>query len=141
VIESNSRPIDILKIDAQGFDYEILTTLGSHRPFVIKVEVSTVPIYAGQKTLGTVLNHLEGLGYMAVRLPFGKPHIYARSQRYMSISVGDLVVVPDFTETGRSIVHRDVDKWRASLAIFGFSDLSHHQEWAMKHQGRGRNND
>lgn len=140
-IEFNARPIDILKIDAQGLEYEILTTLGSHRPFVIKAEVSTVPIYTTQKTLGTVLEYLEGLGYMAVRLPFAKPHIYARSHGNVSVSVGDLVVVPDFTETGQSIVHRDIDKWRTSLAIFGFSDLSHHQEWAMKQQGRVRNND
>lgn len=139
MLEPDTRPIDILKIDAQGFDYEILTTLGSHRPFVIKVETSTVPIYVGQKTLGTVLNYLEGLGYMATRLPFGKPHIYARSRRNMSISVGDLVVVPDFTETGRSIVHRDIDKWRASLALFGLSDLCKHHEWAMKQQGVTRN--
>lgn len=128
VIEFEKKPIDILKIDAQGFDYEILTTMGSHRPFIIKVEVSTVPIYASQRTMGTVLDFLESLGYMAVRFPFAKPHVYASSPRGLSISVGDLVLVPNFSNLGQTIISRNHTKWRSCLALFGFCDLVNHQE-------------
>lgn len=131
VIEFEKQPIDILKIDVQGFDFEVLTTLGLHRPFVIQVEVSTVPIYVGQKTLGCVLEFLEDLGYAAVRFPFSKPHVYAGAQRGVSISVGDLVVAPNFSKCGQAIVMRDYEKWRSCMALFGFSDLVNHQEWVI----------
>lgn len=134
-IEFEKQPIDILKIDAQGFDFDILTTLGLHRPFLIQVEVSTVPIYAGQRTLGAVLELLENLGYMAIRFPFLKPIIYASASRGVTCSVGDLTVVPDFSKCGQAIIMRDYAKWKSSLVLFGFSDLVNHQEWVLSLNG------
>lgn len=127
VVEFENQPIDILKIDAQGFDFEILTTLGLHRPFVIQVETSTVPIYAGQRTIGAVLELLEKLGYMIIRFPFLKPHIYAGASRGVSSSVGDLIAVPNFSKHGQAIIMRDPERWKSSLALYGFSDLANHQ--------------
>ena len=49
VIKFEETQIDLLKIDTQGSEFEILTALGAHRPFLICAECATTEIYKGQK--------------------------------------------------------------------------------------------
>jgi FkbM family methyltransferase len=50
VVKFTDIKLDVLKIDTQGSEFEILSALGQHRPFLICAECATTEIYKGQKT-------------------------------------------------------------------------------------------
>ena len=117
--------IELLKIDTQGSEYEILSTLGEHRPFLICSECATTEIYKGQKTLFVVGLLLENLGYFPIHLMDG--HLLPKSSsnwRNSTQLYGDVIFVPDNSANGRAIIERDVEKWFASLCMHGFMDFA-----------------
>ena len=117
--------IELLKIDTQGSEYEILSTLGEHRPFLICAECATTEIYKGQKTLFVVGLLLENLGYFPIHLMDG--HLLPKSSsnwRNSTQLYGDVIFVPDNSANGRAIIERDVEKWFASLCMHGFMDFA-----------------
>lgn len=117
--------IDILKIDVQGIEYEILSGMGEFRPFLICVECSTVEMYSGQKTLFSVGQMLENLGYMPIKLMeiTVMPKTLANFQSCIQIH-GDVIFVPDNSTKGRAIIERDIEKWFASLCMHGYMDFA-----------------
>ncbi|MGX5805675.1 FkbM family methyltransferase [Bradyrhizobium sp. Arg314] len=56
---------DVIKIDVQGFEFEVLTGFGSllNDCLAIELEAHTVPIYRGQKLLGDLINLLWEWGF------------------------------------------------------------------------------
>lgn len=120
----NTR-IELLKIDTQGSEYEILSTLGEHRPFLICSECATTEIYKGQKTLFVIGLLLENLGYFPIHLMDG--HLLPKTSsnwRNSTQLYGDVIFVPDNSANGRAIIERDVEKWFASLCMHGFMDFA-----------------
>jgi len=63
-LHSISSHLDLLKIDTQGFAYEVLEGLGTLRPLLIEVELAE--IYDGQSTMFEVGGLLRRLGYFLV---------------------------------------------------------------------------
>ena len=117
--------IELLKIDTQGSEYEILTALGEHRPFLICAECATTEIYKGQRTLFAVGSLLENLGYFPIHLMDG--HLLPKTSsnwRNSTQLYGDVIFVPDNSLNGRAIIERDVEKWFASLCMHGFMDFA-----------------
>jgi hypothetical protein len=57
--------IDLLKIDVQGYEYEIIQH-GKEKiknSLVIQLETSPIPLYKNEKTSSEVINQLEKLGF------------------------------------------------------------------------------
>jgi FkbM family methyltransferase len=126
VIKFEETQIDILKIDTQGSEFEILSALGAHRPFLICAECATTEIYKGQKTLFSVGSLLENLGYFPLQL-IDPPRLTPKSLSNLRNSVqlyGDVIFVPDNSAKGRAIIERDVEKWFASLCMHGYMDFA-----------------
>jgi len=117
--------VDILKIDVQGLEFEVLSGMGSFRPFVICTECSTTEFYLGQKTLFSVGLLLENLGYMPLRLMQITivPKTLANFQSCIQAH-GDVIFVPDNSANGRAIIERDVEKWFAALCMHGYMDFA-----------------
>lgn len=63
-------PVDLLKIDTQGYDLQVLQGgrryLAEGRITFVMLEVNFVPMYEGQPTFGEVDVFLRGLGYALV---------------------------------------------------------------------------
>jgi FkbM family methyltransferase len=63
-------PIDLLKIDTQGYDLQVLhgarAQLTAGRIGLVMLEINFVPMYAGQPTFGEVDDFLRGHGYALV---------------------------------------------------------------------------
>ncbi len=122
--------IELLKIDTQGSEYEILSALGEHRPFLICAECATTEIYKGQRTLFAVGSLLENLGYFPIHLMDG--HLLPQTLsnwRNSTQLYGDVIFVPDNSKSGRAIIDQDVEKWFASLCMHGFMDFA---LWQLK---------
>jgi FkbM family methyltransferase len=125
VIKFEETQIDLLKIDTQGSEFEILTALGAHRPFLICAECATTEIYKGQKTMFAVGALLENLGYFPLHLMDG--HLVSKTLsnwRNSTQLYGDVIFVPDNSAKGRAIIERDVEKWFASLCMHGYMDFA-----------------
>ena len=125
VVKFEETQIDLLKIDTQGSEFEILSALGAHRPFLICAECATTEIYKGQKTLFAVGALLENLGYFALHLMDG--HLISKTLsnwRNSTQLYGDVIFVPDNSAKGRAIIERDVEKWFASLCMHGYMDFA-----------------
>ena len=130
VVNYEETRIELLKIDTQGSEYEILSALGDHRPFLICAECATTEIYKGQKTLFTVGSLLENLGYFPLHLMDG--HLLSKTSsnwRNSTQLYGDVIFVPDNSANGRAIIERDVEKWFASLCMHGYMDFA---LWQLK---------
>ena len=125
LVKYDEIKIELLKIDTQGSEYEILSALGSHRPFLICAECATTEIYKGQRTLFAVGSLLENLGYFPIHLMDGHLLPETSSNWRNSIQLyGDVIFVPDNSTNGRAIIERDVEKWFASLCMHGFMDFA-----------------
>jgi len=125
VVKFEETQIDVLKIDTQGSEFEILTALGAHRPFLICAECATTEIYKGQKSVFAVGALLENLGYFPLRLMDG--HLISKTLsnwRNSTQLYGDVIFVPDNSGKGRAIIERDVEKWFASLCMHGYMDFA-----------------
>ena len=125
VIKFEETQIELLKIDTQGSEFEILTALGAHRPFLICAECATTEIYKGQKTMFAVGALLENLGYFPLHLMDG--HLISKTLsnwRNSTQLYGDVIFVPDNSAKGRAIIERDVEKWFASLCMHGYMDFA-----------------
>jgi FkbM family methyltransferase len=125
VIKFEETPIELLKIDTQGSEFEILTALGAHRPFLICAECATTEIYKGQKSMFAVGGLLENLGYFPLHLMDG--HLISKTLsnwRNSTQLYGDVIFVPDNSVKGRAIIERDVEKWFASLCMHGYMDFA-----------------
>ena len=125
VVKFEETQIDLLKIDTQGSEFEILSALGAHRPFLICAECATTEIYKGQKTMFAVGALLENLGYFPVHLMDG--HLISKTLsnwRNSTQLYGDVIFVPDNSAKGRAIIERDVEKWFASLCMHGYMDFA-----------------
>ncbi len=133
VVKFEETQIDLLKIDTQGSEFEILSALGAHRPFLICAECATTEIYKGQKTMFAVGALLENLGYFPVHLMDG--HLISKTLsnwRNSTQLYGDVIFVPDNSAKGRAIIERDVEKWFASLCMHGYMDFALWQIEALK---------
>ena len=125
VVNYEETKIELLKIDTQGSEFEILSALGDHRPFLICAECATTEIYKGQKTLFAVGSLLENLGYFPLHLMDG--HLLAKTSsnwRNSTQLYGDVIFVPDNSANGIAIIQRDVEKWFASLCMHGYMDFA-----------------
>ena len=124
-IPKTIKHIDILKIDVQGFEFEILSGLGDFRPVLIVAECSAVELYTGQKSIFSVGSLLEKHGYMALKLMESQlvPKTSAKFQSSIQIH-GDVIFVPDNSENGIAIIKRDVEKWFATLCMHGYMDFA-----------------
>ncbi len=125
VVKFEETQIDLLKIDTQGSEFEILSALGAHRPFLICAECATTEIYKGQKTMFAVGALLENLGYFPLHLMDG--HLISKTLsnwRNSTQLYGDVIFVPDNSAKGRAIIERDVEKWFASLCMHGYMDFA-----------------
>ncbi|PHX94610.1 MAG: hypothetical protein CK542_00425 [Acidimicrobium sp.] len=125
VVNYEETKIELLKIDTQGSEYEILSALGDHRPFLICAECATTEIYKEQKTLFAVGSLLENLGYFPLHLMDG--HLLSRTSsnwRNSTQLYGDVIFVPDNSANGKAIIERDVEKWFASLCMHGYMDFA-----------------
>jgi len=117
--------LDILKIDTQGSEYEILSTLEEQRPFLICAECATTEIYKSQKSLFAIGSMLEKIGYFPVALMDGNLISKTKARWRRSIQLyGDVIFVPNNSAEGREIIERDVEKWFASLCMHGFMDFA-----------------
>jgi FkbM family methyltransferase len=125
VVKYEEIKIELLKIDTQGSEFEILSALGKHRPFLICAECATTEIYKGQKTLFAVGTLLENLGYFPLHLMDG--HLVSKSSANWRNSIqlyGDVIFVPNNSAQGRAIIEQDVEKWFASLCMHGYMDFA-----------------
>ena len=125
VVKYSETRIELLKIDTQGSEYEILSALGEHRPFLICAECATTEIYKGQKTLFAIGSLLETLGYFPLHLMDG--HLIPKTSpnwRNSTQLYGDVIFVPNNSANGRAIIERDVEKWFASLCMHGYMDFA-----------------
>ena len=125
VVKFEETQINLLKIDTQGSEFEILSALGAHRPFLICAECATTEIYKGQKTMFAVGALLENLGYFPLHLMDG--HLISKTLsnwRNSTHLYGDVIFVPDNSAKGRAIIERDVEKWFASLCMHGYMDFA-----------------
>jgi FkbM family methyltransferase len=59
------RP-DVIKIDVQGFEYEVLQGFGEllHSCIGVELEAHFYPVYKGQKLLGEIIDLLAGSGFV-----------------------------------------------------------------------------
>ena len=125
VVKYSEIKIELLKIDTQGSEYEILSALGEHRPFLICAECATTEIYSGQKTLFLIGSLLENLGYFPLHFMDG--HLLSKTKsewRNSTQLYGDVIFVPDNSANGRAIIERDVEKWFAALCMHGYMDFA-----------------
>ena len=124
-IPKTIKHIDILKIDVQGFEFEILSGLGDFRPVLIVAECSAAELYTDQKSIFSVGSLLEKHGYMALKLMETQlvPKTCAKFQSSIQIH-GDVIFVPDNSANGIAIIERDVEKWFAALCMHGYMDFA-----------------
>lgn len=59
LVKYDDIKIELLKIDTQGSEYEILSALGDHRPFLICAECATTEIYEEQKPYLRLAHYLK----------------------------------------------------------------------------------
>ena len=125
IFEFPKIALDILKIDTQGSEFEILSSLGAHRPFLICSECSTTELYKSQKTLFSIGMMLENLGYFPIHLMERQllPKTATKWRGSLQIH-GDVIFVPDNSANGRAIIERDVEKWFAALCMHGYMDFA-----------------
>jgi FkbM family methyltransferase len=116
---------EILKIDTQGFEWEVLQGLGDHLPHVVVAECATTEIYAGQTSLWRIGLHLEQLGYFAVRFMrrHAVPAVGIRHRASLQL-YGDVTFVPSLSPAGRANIERAPERWFACLCLHGLSDLA-----------------
>ena len=125
IFEFPKIDLDILKIDTQGSEFEILSSLGAHRPFLICSECSTTELYNDQKTLFSIGLLLEDMGYFPIHLMERQLLPKTATKWRGSIQVhGDAIFVPDNSANGRAIIERDVEKWFAALCMHGYMDFA-----------------
>ncbi len=125
IFEFPKIDLDILKIDTQGSEFEILSSLGAHRPFLICSECSTTELYKNQKTFFSIGMMLENLGYFPIHLMERQllPKTATKWRGSLQIH-GDVIFVPDNSANGRAIIERDVEKWFAALCMHGYMDFA-----------------
>jgi FkbM family methyltransferase len=71
-------PVDFLKCDTQGFEYEVLCGFGQSLENVIGIELEThsKPLYDGQKLFGDLVNYLTERGFILRDLRPFAPYEY-----------------------------------------------------------------
>ena len=65
----------LIKLDVQGFELEALKGLGKEvdKVLAIELEMTLIPMYVGEATLGNVVNYVEDLGFQIFSISeFGK---------------------------------------------------------------------
>jgi len=109
IFDPINQPIDLLKIDTQGSEFEIIEGMGEIRPQIIQCEVSTFEFYRGQKVLVDILKLLDSKGYFPIALPSRTGH-------------GDAIFVPKLNMIGLEIYKRNPIVNQALLLMFGLPD-------------------
>ena len=61
-----SNPLDFLKVDVQGLEFEILDNMTAHKPIFIITEVSFIPLYENQGTFSDIDISLRNKGYICI---------------------------------------------------------------------------
>lgn len=125
LVSCHDSHIDILKIDVQGYEYEVLEGLGEHRPMLIQCEVSSVEIYQKQKTMGAIFAQLEGLGYFPAKFmpPKNFCHISADARRNSYRFHGDVIFIPDYSIDGGKIIDRWPEGWRWIMELWNLRNI------------------
>jgi FkbM family methyltransferase len=125
LVSVSDSPIDVLKIDVQGYEYDVLAGIGGHRPMLIQCEVSAVEIYKQQRTIGAVIAQLEKLGYFPARFMPAKNYCRmpgdARPNSYQFH--GDVIFIPAYGETGAAIIDRWPMAWRCAIELWNLRDI------------------
>ena len=93
IAENNITDIDLLKIDAQGFDLQVIKSAGEliHSVKRIKLEVQLSPLYVGSADRVAIVDYLESCGFRLVHsqpqtdgleenLDFSRVNRYAQEQ-------------------------------------------------------------
>ena len=93
ITENNITDIDLLKIDAQGFDLQVIKSAGEliHSVKRIKIEVQLSPLYVGSANKAAIVDYLELRGFRLVHsqpqtegleenLEFSRVNRYAQKQ-------------------------------------------------------------
>ena len=124
-----SNPLDFLKVDVQGLEFEILDNMTAHKPIFIITEVSFIPLYENQGTFSDIDISLRNKGYICILLD-------SRKVRYNSITKFkyypnpgtirhcDAWFVPSWLdEKGLKIIFDNDKKFAALLLMHGFHDL------------------
>jgi FkbM family methyltransferase len=109
IFDPINLPIDLLKIDTQGSEFEIIEGMGEIRPQIIQCEVSTFEFYRGQKLLVDILKLLDSKGYFPIVLPSSTGH-------------GDAIFVPKLNMIGLEIYKRNPIVNQVLLLIYGLPD-------------------
>lgn len=105
--------LDYLKIDTQGYELEVLKGLGMFRPFLIKAEVSLIPIYLGQPLCPEIDIYLHNLGYLKI-------HQHLNYHQEVLGLHGDAWYIPNiFVEEGLQIIKQDVKTFVAICKMIG----------------------
>ena len=72
VRQNSFQHLDLLKVDTQGFDYNVLKgaseALKAHRITAVLVEINFIPMYQGQASFQQIHELLDGFGYRLVDL-------------------------------------------------------------------------
>lgn len=127
--ELGKKHLDYLKIDTQGSELDVLNGLGDFRPFLIKTEVSAIPLYRDQPLCFEIEAFLGSLGYLKFHesfrpfLAFGdqNPDVHEKIHTSTPLPLhGDAWFCPNLgTQEGRSIALRDVGKFDAAMRLVG----------------------
>ena len=128
------RPMDLLKIDVQGA--ELMVFQGGRETIrdavAIQTEVSFVPLYEQQPTIGEIDVELRGQGFMPHAMTALKrwplaPVIYDGDFRrpMHQLLEADLVYVRDFTEPDRLSTEQLQHLALIAHLVYGSSDLAH----------------
>lgn len=117
--------IDVLKIDVQGYEHEVLSGLGEHRPMLIQCAVSSVETYQRQKTMGAIFKHLEDLGYFVAKFMPSKNHchIFGDARRNSYKFHGDCILIPQYSAEGAKIIDRWPEAWRFAMEMWDLRNV------------------
>lgn len=122
--------IDLMKIDTQGSELDVLRgaveLVKERRIGVLKIEVSTIPVYKKQVLFSDIDHHLREFGYSLVDLItyHNAPLLFfsRKSRKRHSTACGDAIYVCDDINRTKS----QLIKTGVVLASFGYKSVTQH---------------
>jgi len=126
--------LDLLKVDTQGFAYEVMEGLGTLRPLLIEVEVEMAEIYDGQSTIFEVGGLLRRLGYFLVENRIRRERLeVSKDQKYRQVVQisGDVLFAPDLTVMGRSITRGRELEFQFLTSAYAIGDYA---DWHLRNR-------